>query len=924
MGALNPVAYPSNEWQNPALPVDEQREDLSVSSTSLLPNSNPLESNSHTQGYLNPQMPPNGMAVNAAPPLPTSLPQNELTIGLGMTPTLSVSPGGNTPSVMKSPDPSAPHFPAVDIHQNAQMSLTQSDPLASVTTVDAVSFQNTLGGSVLTDPSKALPEIGSIVDEMASVAADARVHFHGGQFDKSSEKVESLKKMVKRIGDIGAMSMNIATENQHPPGSSTGGTVPPQSISQESEKQLYSAALFSSAADNFEPRKRRVIGNQVSEMPMKAPRSQSISTRARSRSDLSDIALHLSHMENKWGASSMVSPTFQSSQFDFHLGSAPCQGQNQPTQSSAFSFSDAAKGPPMLSSTQPDHVMPVVPEQPHVVTQAVSLPATPPTGVPPAKPMGTLGQIPENQPKATMLPSSSMALNLALEQPSSDSWQGDKNGQVMTPNPLNNNDPLDNSNSNLLDSTDDGWESFTMMDRAAATTELSPELRVIYDKVFLEYLNSLCSNLEARDERGELIHQTLMPKKMARLDESPDFRPFKFRIQAFTNAFQTELQRNGLSEEDSSLRKIKPYLWTHPYISRFNEDGKKAKSKGNHIWNVEARRLPGGGWEFFTFTPKITAATSKVAYVGEQWSWTLRIWDPQASSNNIKVVYTANTMPKWLHWEEDEKVVTGIPSNPSESGEVSVTALYVQYGQLHRLEHSFFLQVLPPKLESHSVGEMPSTLPEVPPTQQSMEMYASQPTPAPVLAMRMSGTQPELQKHEVVEPSHAPDVLSSIPFPFTPPVYMDKVHRPFHFDPSLLHGQPTNPTTPGSAFTGSTGPQTAVFVNNTASHGVAPSMPNTAGVHTSPTAPLTVPVSNEPGVPAAPPVIQEHEPSAMLQMWNAIERRQQEQTSSLMLLMPQRPQAFSLNEHPGQGTPMSNMPNDISASLPPLNPNPPP
>ncbi|WFD23669.1 hypothetical protein MEQU1_002363 [Malassezia equina] len=329
-----------------------------------------------------------------------------------------------------------------------------------------------------------------------------------------------------------------------------------------------------------------------------------------------------------------------------------------------------------ITSTPPDNVMPVVSEQTHVVSQAVSLPTTPPTGVPPAKPMGTLGQIPENQPKTTILPSSSMALNLALEQPSSDSWQGDKNGQVMTPNPLSNNDPLDNSNSNLLDSTDDGWESFTMMDRAAATTELSPDLRVIYDKVFLEYLNSLCSNLEAKDERGELIHQTLMPKKMARLDESPDFRPFKFRIQAFTNAFQTELQRNGLSEEDSSLRKIKPYLWTHPYISRFNEDGKKAKSKGNHIWNVEARRLPGGGWEFFTFTPKITAATSKVAYVGEQWSWTLRIWDPQASSTNIKVVYTANTMPKWLHWEEDEKVLTGVPSSPSESGEVSVTALY--------------------------------------------------------------------------------------------------------------------------------------------------------------------------------------------------------------------------------------------------------
>lgn len=43
------------------------------------------------------------------------------------------------------------------------------------------------------------------------------------------------------------------------------------------------------------------------------------------------------------------------------------------------------------------------------------------------------------------------------------------------------------------------------------------------------------------DQKGEKIHQVLMPKKMAKLDESPDYRPFKFRIQAFTNKFQEEV-----------------------------------------------------------------------------------------------------------------------------------------------------------------------------------------------------------------------------------------------------------------------------------------------------------------------------------------------------------------------------------------------
>ena len=47
--------------------------------------------------------------------------------------------------------------------------------------------------------------------------------------------------------------------------------------------------------------------------------------------------------------------------------------------------------------------------------------------------------------------------------------------------------------------------------------------------------------MDATDAKGESIHQTLMAKKMQRLDESPDFRPFKFRIQAFTNAFLEEV-----------------------------------------------------------------------------------------------------------------------------------------------------------------------------------------------------------------------------------------------------------------------------------------------------------------------------------------------------------------------------------------------
>lgn len=54
-----------------------------------------------------------------------------------------------------------------------------------------------------------------------------------------------------------------------------------------------------------------------------------------------------------------------------------------------------------------------------------------------------------------------------------------------------------------------------------------------------------------------------------------------------------------------STKKVKLYLWNQSLISRFNPDGKKAKSKGNHIWNVDAKKLPNGGWVFREFRRKI-------------------------------------------------------------------------------------------------------------------------------------------------------------------------------------------------------------------------------------------------------------------------------------------------------------------------------
>ncbi|TFY82369.1 hypothetical protein EWM64_g1641 [Hericium alpestre] len=212
----------------------------------------------------------------------------------------------------------------------------------------------------------------------------------------------------------------------------------------------------------------------------------------------------------------------------------------------------------------------------------------------------------------------------------------------------------------------------SMSTSAGHGNEVPQEYRAEVDRIFFEFLTKTCSNLDATDAKGEPIHQTLMAKKMQRLDESPDFRPFKFRIQAFTNAFLEELARQGYPEDKIPMKKIRNYLWNSSYISRFNEDGKKAKSKGNHIWNIEAKKAPEGGWIFRPFHRRLAGLPPGVAYVGLRWSWTPRIWDPQASRSNLPVQYTSPSLPSWLSWQDD--TLSGIPPPDAQSCDVTVDA----------------------------------------------------------------------------------------------------------------------------------------------------------------------------------------------------------------------------------------------------------
>uniref|UniRef100_V5EP62 Uncharacterized protein n=2 Tax=Kalmanozyma brasiliensis (strain GHG001) TaxID=1365824 RepID=V5EP62_KALBG len=524
-----------------------------------------------------------------------------------------------------------------------------------------------------------------------------------------------------------------------------------------------------------------------------------------------------------------------------------------------------------------------------------------------------------------------------------------------------------------------GDASMASADKNGPSAALSPELRNKLETIFHSFLTAVCSDLEITDDRGELLHQTLMPKKMARLDESPDFRPFKFRIQAFTNAFQAEVYRNGITEAECSIKKIKQFLWTQPYISRFNEDGKKAKSKGNHIWIVEAKKIPEGGWEFREFSRKIAGAPEKIAYVGLKWTWPLKVWDPQASSTSIKAVFSCNKVPSWLQWEENNRVLSGTPTAGSESGEVSVTAHYVHAGQLHQLQHSFYLQVASiaaDELQAHDAG------PSAGSTALAAQLASTNGAGAPVAPAVMTGAPvvPEMLPHElqagllapgvafingqppanfpsesinhrIVEPSKVPAVLNAISFPFTPPTHADA--RPQYFQSLSNEAAMLTPQLSEIANTVPDAMRSTSQLNSAMPSPMPPQMMHSPfasahqmGAPQSMQAPassqalqqqtqanVAMPPQSAPmvasqpegqqlnnGVKASSEEVQVHQVRSM------IERKQQAQAANFMLSIPSRKAAIAAEAArpvSGQTTPMSSMPTDMAAHLPALSSLPP-
>jgi hypothetical protein len=406
---------------------------------------------------------------------------------------------------------------------------------------------------------------------------------------------------------------------------------------------------------------------------------------------------------------------------------------------------------------------------------------------------------------------------------------------------------------------------------------------------------------------------------VARLEQSEDFRPFKLRIQAFTNAFQDMV--NARLPEPVSVRAIKMFLWSSPLISRFNEDGKKAKSKGNHIWVIEAKKIAaaanqdGSGthsWEFKRHEPRIISPPSKIAYIGDDvgWSWTPRVWHPQVSA--LRAVFTALAHPPWVGWKDGNAlsgILCGTPPPGAQGGEMRLQAHYVHEDQLHRLEHAFFLQTAPLTSDGTVVQNL-----EV--AQEAADAAAAQEAEAVSGGdVAMPQAPGEATQYSIVDPQQAPKVLSQIAYPYTPPIF---ANGPFFEQSTPAHQQV--PLPPASE------PRTGAMSDMQLASALPPHMQPQMQAQPSQALPLS---------PAS---------QVQVQQVRAMLERQQEQASTIQLAMPPTrrpsgpqsappaPQQSAAQGLPyggaaqsghGTMTPMSSMPADMGATLPAFSPPPP-
>lgn len=77
------------------------------------------------------------------------------------------------------------------------------------------------------------------------------------------------------------------------------------------------------------------------------------------------------------------------------------------------------------------------------------------------------------------------------------------------------------------------------------------------------------------------------------------------------------------------------------------------QSKGNHIWTIEAKKQPDKRWLFRPFERAIKGVYATTTEVGAVWTWSPRVWDPQASITAASTKFSSPSLPNWLDWDNN-------------------------------------------------------------------------------------------------------------------------------------------------------------------------------------------------------------------------------------------------------------------------------
>jgi hypothetical protein len=191
------------------------------------------------------------------------------------------------------------------------------------------------------------------------------------------------------------------------------------------------------------------------------------------------------------------------------------------------------------------------------------------------------------------------------------------------------------------------------------------ERQQVMEQLLFSYLTKLLDDSGSVDSSGTRIHFTEMAKRSQAMSSMNEFATFKFKITPFIDGY-TQYCRPYVSDSVTIL----DYLYRSPVIVRFSTANKRVKTKGFHVWCVEARKTE-EGWVFKEHRPCVLSAPP--CYLGEPYEWKVQIYDPHSVSDSIVRI---QDLPHGFHFRDNK--FYGVPVSEGNL-ELEVQALYKSY-----------------------------------------------------------------------------------------------------------------------------------------------------------------------------------------------------------------------------------------------------